>query len=64
MDVPPNNAWLSVVRPMSDLLAILLVSLLWYVKVDTLGLPCKENLDWTYYHFVYFYITDKLCFIF
>jgi len=64
MDIPPNNAWLSVVRPMSDLLTILLVSLLWYVKVNTLGLPCKENLDWTHYYFVYFYITDKLCFIF
>jgi len=39
------RAWLSVVRLMSGLLTILLVSLLWYVKVDTLGTPCEVDLD-------------------
>jgi len=47
---------------MSSLLTILLVSLLQYVKVDTLGIPCKADLDWTHHYFDYFYITDKLCF--
>jgi len=47
---------------MSGLLTILLVSLLWYVKVDILGTLCEEDLDWTQHHFVYFYITDKLRF--
>jgi len=27
------------------------VSLLWYVKVDTLGIPCEEDLDQAYYPF-------------
>ena len=58
------RAWLSVVRPMSSLLTILLVSLLWCVKVDTLGTPCKVDLDWVPNHFIYFYITDKLYFYF
>jgi len=49
---------------MSDLLTILLVSLLWCIKVDTLGTPYEADLDWTYHHFDYFYITDKLRFIF
>ena len=57
-----GKAWLSMVRPMSGLLTILLVSLLQYVKMDTLGTLCKMDLDWTHHHFVYFYITDKLCF--
>ena len=39
------RAQLSVVRPMSGLLTILLVSLLWCVKVDTLGTPCEADLD-------------------
>ena len=56
------RAWLSVVRPMSSLLTILLVSLLWCVKVNILEIPCKEDLDWTHNYFIYFYITDKLCF--
>jgi len=30
---------------MSGLLTILLVSLLRYVKVDTLGTPCETDLD-------------------
>jgi len=25
--------------------------------------PCKVDLDWSYNHFNYFYITDKLCFL-
>ena len=49
---------------MSSLLTILLLSLLRCVKVDTLGTPCEADLDQTYYHFDYFYITDKLRFIF
>ena len=49
---------------MSGLLTILLVSLLWYVKVDTLGIPCKVDLDWAPNHSIYFYITDKLRFPF
>ena len=49
---------------MSSLLTILLVSLLQCVKVDTLGTSCEADLDWTYNHFTYFYITDKLCFLF
>ena len=50
------------VRPMSGLLTILLVSLLQCVKIDTLGTLCKEDLDQTHYYFAYFYITDKLHF--
>jgi len=50
------------VRPMSGLLTILLVSLLQCVKMDTLGTLCKEDLDQTHYYFAYFYITDKLHF--
>ena len=49
---------------MSSLLTILLVSLLCCVKVDTLGTPCKADLDWVSNYFIYFYITDKLCFYF
>ena len=49
---------------MSSLLTILLVSLLQYVKVDILETPCEADLDWTYNHFSYFYITDKLHFSF
>ena len=58
------RAWLSVVRPRSGLLTTFIVSLLWCVKVDTLGTPCEKNLDQTYYYFIYFYITDKLHFYF
>ena len=36
---------MSVVRSMSSLLTTLIVSLLQYVKVDTLGTLCEENLD-------------------
>jgi len=36
---------LSMVRPMSGLLTILLVSLLWCVKVDILGTPYEADLD-------------------
>ena len=56
------RAWLSMIRPMSSLLTILLVSLLWCIKVDTLGTLYKEDLDWTHHHFDYFYITDDLYF--
>ena len=55
------RAWLSV---MSGLLATLIVSLLWCVKVDTLRTLCKEDLDQTHHHFIYFYIIDKLHFYF
>jgi len=48
---------LSVVRPMSGLLTTLIVSLLWYVKVDTLETLCKENLDWAYNPFKHFYLN-------
>ena len=58
------RAWLSMVRSVSSLLTILLVSLLQCVKVDTLGTPCEADLDWVPNHFIYFYITDKLCFYF
>jgi len=58
------RAWLSVVRLISGLLTILLVSLLQCVKIDILGTPCEEDLDRTHHHFIYFYITDKLCFYF
>jgi len=37
--------FVTVVRPMSGLLTILLVSLLRCVKVDTLGTPCKVDPD-------------------
>jgi len=37
---------------MSGLLTILLVSLLWYVKVDTLGTLCEKDLDRAYYPFI------------
>jgi len=43
-------------------LTILLVSLLWCIKVDTLGIPYEEDLDWTHYYFTYLYITNKLHF--
>jgi len=49
-------------KAISGLLTTLIVSLLQYVKVNTLGILCEEDLDWTYHYFVYFYITDKLCF--
>ena len=39
------RAWLSMVRPRSGLLTILIVSLLWCVKVGTLGISYKKNLD-------------------
>ena len=58
------RAWLSVVRSMSGLLTILLVSLLWCVKMDTLGILCEIDLDQAPDHFIYFYITDKLRFTF
>jgi len=58
------RAWLSVVRPMSSLLTILLVSLLQCVKVDILGTPCEADLNWAPNHSIYFYITDKLHFFF
>jgi len=58
------RAWLSIVRPMSSLLTILLVSLLQCIKVDTLGTPYKENLDRPHHYFIYFYITDRLYFYF
>ena len=51
------RAWLSVVRPMSSLLTTLIVSLLWCVKVNTLGIPCKEDLDRAYYPFEQFYLN-------
>ena len=57
------RAWLSVVRPRSNLLTTLIISLFWYVKVGTLGIPCKVDLDWSYNHFDYFYIIDKLHFL-
>jgi len=56
------RAWLSVVRFRSGLLTILLVSLVWCIKVDTLETSYEEDLDWTHYHFIYFYITNKLHF--
>ena len=39
------RAWLSIVRPRSSLLTTLIVSLLWCIKVGTLGTPCKVDLD-------------------
>ena len=33
-------------------MTILLVSLLWCVKVDTLGTPCEEDLDQAYNNFI------------
>jgi len=48
----------------SSLLTILLVSLSQYVKVFTLETLGEKNLNWTHYHFVYFYIIDKLHFTF
>ena len=58
------KALLSVIRFISSLLTTLIVSLLWCVKIDTLGTPCKEDLDQTHYYFVYSYIINKLHFYF
>ena len=51
------RAWLSVVRSRSSLLTILIVSLLRYVKVGTLGIPCKVDLDQAHTLFKQFYFT-------
>jgi len=42
---------------MSSLLTTLIVSLLWCVKVDTLGTPCEEDLDQAYNSFEHFYLN-------
>jgi len=55
---------LSVIRPMSSLLTILLVSLLQCVKVDTLGTPCKENLDQAYHSFKQSYLNYHAKFLY
>jgi len=47
------RAWLSVVRPMSSLLTILLVSLLWYVKVDIMQGESRLNSQ-SFYLFLYY----------
>ena len=39
------RAELSIVRPRSSLLITLMVSLLWYIKIDTLGTPYKKDLN-------------------
>jgi len=57
------KAWLSVVEPRSSLLTTLIVSLLWYVKIGILETLYKADLDWSYNHFGYFYIIDKLYFL-
>ena len=58
------RAWLSVIRPISSLLTILLVSLLQCIKVSILRTLCETDLDWVPNHFIYFYIIDKLHFYF
>ena len=45
------------VRPKSGLLTTLIVSLLWYVKVNTLGTLYEEDLDRAYYPFEQFYLN-------
>jgi len=45
------------IRPMSGLLTTLIVSLLWCVKLNTLGTLCKKNLDRAYNPFEHFYIN-------
>ena len=45
------------VRPRNGLLTILIVSLLQYVKVGTLGTLCKVDLDQAYTLFEQFYFT-------
>jgi len=42
---------------MSSLLTTLIVSLLWCVKVNTLGTPCEEDLDQAYHPFEQFYLN-------
>jgi len=49
---------------MSGLLTTLIVSLLWCVKVDTLGTLCKENLDWAYNPFKHFYLNYHAKFLY
>jgi len=49
---------------MSDLLTTLIVSLLWCVKVDTLGTPYKEDLDQAYNSFKYFYFNYHTKFLY
>jgi len=46
-----------VVRPMSSLLTILIVSLLQCVNIDTLGTPYEKDLDRAYNSFKHFYLN-------
>jgi len=48
---------MSVVRPMSGLLTILIVSLLQYVKVNTLETLYKKDLNRAYNSFEHFYLN-------
>jgi len=57
--------WLSVIRSRSGLLTTLARKFItvckgWHLR----GIICKVDLDWSYYHFNQFYITDKQCFDF
>jgi len=53
-----------VVRPMSSLLTTLIVSLLWCVKVDTLGTLCEEDLNQAYNPFKHFYLNYHAKFLY
>ena len=49
---------------MSSLLTTLIVSLLWCIKVDTLGTPYKENLDQAYNPLKQFYLNYHAKFLY
>jgi len=51
------KSYMSVVRPMSGLLTILIVSLLQYVKVNPLGTLYEKDLNWAYNSFEHFYLN-------
>jgi len=49
---------------MSGLLTTLIVSLLQCVKVDTLGIPCEEDLDRAYNPFEHSYLNYHTKFLY
>jgi len=58
------RAWLSVVRSRSGLLTTLIVSLLQCVKMNTLGILYKKDLDQAYNSFEHFYLNYHAKFLY